>query len=80
MFKIIHILAKNVYFDNIHISQTLFKPVLDIIVEKNTFIDKEVKQVFIKVLKENYIFLLKKGLDLDKSDLTKKCLEYYKIV
>ena len=25
-------------------------------------------------------FLLKKGLDLDKSDLTKKCLEYYKVV
>ena len=48
-------LAKNVYFDNIHISQTLFKPVLDLIVEKNTFIDKEVKQAFIKVLKENYI-------------------------
>ena len=23
---------------------------------------------------------LKKGLDLDKSNLTKKCLEYYKIV
>ena len=47
-------LAKNVYYDNVHISQTLFKPVLDIIVKKNTFIDKEVKQAFLKVVRENY--------------------------
>ena len=47
-------LAKNVYYDNIHISQTLFKPVLDLIVEKNTFIDKDVKQAFLKVVRENY--------------------------
>ncbi len=47
-------LAQNVYYDNIHISQTLFKPVVDIIVEKNTFIDKEVKQAFLKVVRENY--------------------------
>ena len=41
---------------------------------------ENIEKGFELVLKENYIFLLKKGLDLDKSDLTKKCLEYYKIV
>lgn len=47
-------LAKNVYFDNIHISQTLFKPVLDAIIENNSFDNETVKEIFLKVLKENY--------------------------
>lgn len=47
-------LAQNVYFDKVHISQTLFNPVLDLVVKHNTFINKEVKKAFVKVLKENY--------------------------
>ena len=47
-------LAQNVYFDKLHISQTLFNPVLDLVVKHNTFINKEVKKAFVKVLKENY--------------------------
>ena len=41
---------------------------------------KNIDEGFELVLRENYKFLLNKGLDLDKSELTKKCLEYYKIV
>ena len=41
---------------------------------------KNIDEGFVLVLKENYEFLLKIGLDLDKSDLTKKCLKYYKVV
>ena len=47
-------LASNVYFDDRHISQTMFKPVLDAIIDYNFFIMPQVKNVFLKVLKENY--------------------------
>ena len=41
---------------------------------------KNIDEGFELVLRENYIFLLNNGLDLDNSELTKKCLEFYKIV
>ena len=47
-------LASNVYFDNNHISQSLFKPVVDMIVTYNGLFMPQVKEVFIRVLKENY--------------------------
>lgn len=47
-------LAANVYFDDVHISQTLFKPVLNAIVDYSLFIMPEVKEAFLKVLRENY--------------------------
>ena len=47
-------LASNVYFDDRHISQSLFKPVVDMIVTYNGLFMPQVKEVFIRVLKENY--------------------------
>lgn len=42
---------------------------------------KDINSGFLKVLKENYDFLVsEKGLKLEESDATKECLEYYKIV
>lgn len=47
-------LANNVYFGDVHISQSLFKPVVDVIIEYNLFSMPQVRDVFINVLKENY--------------------------
>ena len=47
-------LASNVYFDDRHISQSLFKPVVDMVVDYGFFGMPQVRDVFIKVLKENY--------------------------
>ena len=47
-------LAKNMYFDNEYLSQTLFKPVVDLIVKYNTFDNEQVKEQVFKVLRENY--------------------------
>ena len=52
--KVTKFIATNVYFDNRKISQTEFKPVLDAILEHNTFAAPEVKQVFIEILRKNY--------------------------
>ena len=41
---------------------------------------KDIDKGFELVLRENYKFLLNKGLNLEESNLTKKCLEFYKIV
>ena len=51
--KVTRFIATNVYFDNKKISQTEFKPVLDAILEHNTFGTPEVKQVFIEILRKN---------------------------
>ena len=47
-------LANNVYFDDKHISQSLFKPVVDMVVNYGLFGMPQVRDVFIGVLKENY--------------------------
>lgn len=47
-------LANNVYFDGNHLSQSLFKPVLDAILKYGTFINNEVQTIFLQVLKDNY--------------------------
>ncbi|MBQ2836088.1 MAG: hypothetical protein IJE68_04575 [Clostridia bacterium] len=52
--RVTKFMATNVYFDNRKISQTEFKPVLDAIIENNSFEIPEVKQVFIEILRKNY--------------------------
>ena len=47
-------LANNVYFDDRHISQSLFKPVVDMVIDYGFFGMPQVRDVFINVLKENY--------------------------
>ena len=47
-------LANNVYFDDRHISQSLFKPVVDMVVNYGLFGMPQVRDVFINVLRENY--------------------------
>ena len=47
-------LASNVYFDDRHISQSLFKPVVDMVIDYGFFGMPQVRDVFISVLKENY--------------------------
>lgn len=47
-------LANNVYFDDRHISQSLFKPVVDMVVNYGFFGMPQVRDVFINVLRENY--------------------------
>ena len=47
-------LANNVYFDDKHISQSLFKPVVDMVIDYGFFGMPQVRDVFINVLKENY--------------------------
>lgn len=47
-------LANNVYFDDRHISQTLFNPVAEEIVSYGGVLMPQVRKAFIKVLKENY--------------------------
>ena len=47
-------LAETVCFDDVHISKELFKPVLDAIEEYSFFTKPQVKEVFLKVLRENY--------------------------
>lgn len=47
-------LASNVYFNNVKISQTLFKPVTDALLDYGFFGHENVRQAFIKVILENY--------------------------
>ena len=47
-------LASNVYFNNVKISQTLFKPVTDALLDYGYFAHENVRQAFIKVIVENY--------------------------
>lgn len=46
-------LANNVYFDDRHISQSLFKPVADMVIDYGFFGMSQVRDVFINVLREN---------------------------
>lgn len=52
--RVTKFIATNAYFDDRKISQTEFKPVLDAILEHNTFAAPEVKNVFIEILKKQY--------------------------
>ena len=47
-------LASNAYFDDRHISQSLFKPVIDCLIDYGFFGMPQVRDVFIKILKDNY--------------------------
>ena len=47
-------LASNAYFDDRHISQSLFKPVMDCLIDYGFFGMPQVRDVFIKILKDNY--------------------------
>ena len=48
-------LASNVYFNGEHISQMLFKPVIDELLEYGTFDNKNVKNAFIEVVTQNFL-------------------------
>lgn len=47
-------LAQNIHFDNKRVSQTAFKPIVDAFLENNCMLMPDVKDIFIKVLKDNY--------------------------
>ena len=47
-------LAQNIHFDNKRVPQTAFKPIVDAFLENNCMLMPDVKDIFIKVLKDNY--------------------------
>ena len=47
-------LAQNIHFDNKRVSQTVFRPIVDAFLENNCMLMPDVKDIFIKVLKDNY--------------------------
>ena len=47
-------LAQNIHFDNKRVSQTAFRPIVDAFLENNCMLMPDVKDIFIKVLKDNY--------------------------
>ena len=46
-------LAQNIHFDNKRVSQTAFRPIVDAFLENNCMLMPDVKDIFIKVLKDN---------------------------